>query len=69
MIRFYFDGLIAHIHLDNDYESQKLGPLVLGQEESIAIGTVTYEMSFQRTNLMNLMAEAYNKWSDLMGKL
>jgi hypothetical protein len=67
--RFYFEGLVAHIHLDPEYESHKLGPFVLGQEESIAITTVTYEMSFQRKNLMNLMADANKNWPDLMAKL
>jgi hypothetical protein len=52
-----------------EYDSQKLGPLVLGLEESIAIPTVTYEMSFQGKNLMNLMADAYMNWPDLMTKL
>jgi hypothetical protein len=67
--RFYFEGLVTHIHLDSEYESHKLGPLVLGQEESITITMVTYEMSFQRHNLMNLMAEAHTNWPDLMAKL
>jgi hypothetical protein len=70
IFRFYFEGLVVYIHLDDaEYDSQKLGPLVLGLEESIAIPTVTYEMSFQRKNLMNLMADAYMNWPDLMTKL
>jgi hypothetical protein len=69
IFRFYFEGLVAHIHLDAEYESDKLGPLVLGQEESITITTVTYEQSFQRKNLMNIIAEAYMNWPDLMAKL
>jgi hypothetical protein len=69
IFRFYFEGLVAHIHLDAEYESDKLGPLVLGQEGSITITTVTYEQSFQRKNLMNIVAEAYMNWPDLMAKL
>lgn len=70
IFRFYFEGLVAHIHLDDaEYETNKLGPLVLGLEDSIAISTVTYEMSFQRKNLMKLMAEAYTNWPELMAKL
>ena len=60
IFRFYFEGLVAHIHLDAEYESDKLGPLVLGQKESITITTVTYEQSFQRKNLMNITAQ--NRW-------
>jgi hypothetical protein len=70
IFRFYFEGLVAHIHLDDaEYESHKLGPLVLGLDESITIPTVTYEMSFQRKNLANIMAEAHTNWPDLMAKL
>jgi hypothetical protein len=67
--RFYVEGLVAHIHLDAEYESDKLGPLVLGLNDFITITTVTYEVSFQRKNLMRLVTEAHMKWPDLMAKL
>jgi hypothetical protein len=67
--RFYFDGLIAHIHPIPDDDSGKLGPLVLGQEDVFTVSTVTYEISFQRKNLASIMAEAHQNWPDVMRKL
>jgi hypothetical protein len=67
--RFYFEGLIAHIHPVPDDESYKLGSLVLGQEDTLTVSTVTYEISFQRKNLANMMAEAHQSWPEIMKKL
>jgi hypothetical protein len=67
--RFYFDGLVAHIHPVPDGDSCKLGSLVLGLEDVLTVSTVTYEISFQRKNLTNMMAEAYANWPDTMKKL
>ena len=69
--RFYFDGLIAHIH-PNDYgthQPDKLGPLVLGQSEFTTIPTVKYEKSFQLTNLLRLQTDAWSCWPELMTRL
>jgi hypothetical protein len=69
--RFYFDGLIAHVHPNDDAsdDPSSLGPLVLGQEEFTAVATIKYETSFQRENLLNLMGEAWRGWPELMLKL
>jgi|SRR6202051_1447249 len=69
--RFYFDGLVVHIHSDNTNQeiTQQLGSLVVGLDSSITVSTVTYEISFQRKNLDRLIAEAYVKWPALMTKL
>lgn len=68
--RFYFDGLIAHIHqAEDDSDAPHLGPLVVGLEDSIAISTVSYEISFQRINLEYFMEEAQAKWPDVLAKL
>jgi len=44
IFRFYFDGLIAHIHCpDTESAGSDYGPLVLGAEEDVVLSTVTYE--------------------------
>ncbi|WP_316234890.1 hypothetical protein [Bradyrhizobium sp. SZCCHNR1004] len=68
--RFYFNGLIAHIHPNTgEYDARKIGPLVLGQDGFTAVATVKYEMSFQRENMLNLVSEAWRGWPQLMEKL
>lgn len=68
--RFYFDGLIAHIHIaEEDSDAPHLGPWVVGGEPSVSICTVTYEISFQRRNLEYFVDEALMKWPELMRKL
>ncbi|WP_084805291.1 hypothetical protein [Bradyrhizobium sp. NAS80.1] len=69
--RIYLDGLIAHVHPNNEasYDGSKLGPLVLGQEEFATVATIKYEASFQRENLQILQSEAWRAWPELMTKL
>jgi hypothetical protein len=67
--RFYFEGLIAHIHPIPDDGSCELGPLVLGQEDTLTVSTVTYDISLQRKNLSSIMTDAYRNWPDVMKKL
>lgn len=47
--RFYFDGLIAHVHreLPPAYGAEKLGNLVLGAAKELVLSTVTFEASLQ----------------------
>lgn len=59
IFRFYFDGLIAHIHrhaADDGYTSS-LSNFVVGAERELLVSTVTYEHSFERENLSYIMAE------------
>lgn len=60
IIRFYFDGLIAHFDMrpEKEIEALDLGKLVLGCEESLIVPTVTYEQSFQRENMETIIREA-----------
>jgi len=69
--RIYFEGLIAHIHpnSDSNYDGEKMGTLVLGQEEFTTVPTVKFEGSFQRENILNLVGEAWRDWPELMLKL
>ena len=60
IIRFYFDGLIAHIDTrpEKEIEDANLGSLFLGFAEDLTITTVSYEASFQRENMEAIKAEA-----------
>lgn len=60
IFRFYFDGLIIHIHqqtTDSGYET-RLGPLIVGNGDELAVTTVTFEASFQLENLRTVVAES-----------
>lgn len=57
--RIYFDGLIAHLHKPNpegDHPSQ-FGNQILGMDDHFVVPTVSFEGSFQRENLLRLIAE------------
>lgn len=59
IFRFYFDGLVAHVHrqvADSGY-TESLGSLVVGACHTLTVSTVTYETSFQRDALNQAMAE------------
>lgn len=69
ILRFYFDGLVAHMQRSIK-EVEALGPLVLGVEPSrVVLSTVTFEASWQRSNLRNVTADAYHEWPDDMARL
>lgn len=59
IFRFYLDGLIVHFHRHNDDDgyTDRLGPVVVGKEDTVTVTTVTYETSFQRRNLETVMGE------------
>lgn len=70
IFRFYFDGLIAHFHRSHAPPApkpQQLGSLMVGFGSELALSTVTYEESFQRANLRELMDEVYATWGDILG--
>jgi hypothetical protein len=71
IFRFYFDGLIAHIHVhsSDDGDTQELGPMVVGADDELIVSTVTYEHSFERENLGFLMEEAHRDWPEVMAKI
>ncbi|MDP1547252.1 MAG: hypothetical protein Q8L87_14660 [Anaerolineales bacterium] len=60
--RFYFDGLLAHIHIPDgtggadDYKEE--GSFVLGAANDVVLSTVTYESSFQKENFDIVMSES-----------
>lgn len=69
--RFYFDGLIAHIQRPGKRDAivAELGPLIVGNEDTITVSTVTFEGSSQRTNLLHTVSEAYRDWPQHMDAL
>lgn len=58
--RFYFDGLIAHIHraLPLTYSVGALGNLVVGSENDLVLSTVTFEESLQARDMREVLSEA-----------
>jgi hypothetical protein len=72
IFRFYFDGLIAHIHrgTEGGHAERRMGPAAIGfDEETLVLSTVTFEDSFQRENLKNLIGEAHERWPEIMRRL
>jgi hypothetical protein len=61
--RFYFDGLIAHFHLDEEISSdaKNLGPLNVGQYEELVVSTVSYETSKQLRIMAEIMGETISR--------
>lgn len=71
MFRYYFDGLIAHIHCRpfNEAYTTALRHAIVGAEDRLLVTTVTYEDSFERINLEALKIEAYRDWPHVIAKL
>jgi hypothetical protein len=57
IFRFYFEGLIAHVHRQATGEVDQFRPGLVGEADPLVIGTVTYERSFQRENLGHVLRE------------
>lgn len=60
IFRFYFDGLIAHIHKQASDEgyTAALGNMIVGASEELVFSTQTYEQSWQLSNLKTVMSES-----------
>ncbi|ROT95375.1 hypothetical protein EB810_09800 [Altererythrobacter sp. FM1] len=70
IFRFYLDGLIAHFHQESSpTEVASLGPMLLGTEPRVAVTTVTFEASWERLNLSELMREAFERWPERMRRI
>jgi hypothetical protein len=68
--RFFFDGLIVHMHRQSDDGNTiGLGSLVVGSGSKLVVTTVPYQDSFQWENFQNLMNDAWMTWPTLMAKL
>lgn len=57
IIRFYFEGLIAHVHKHarDDGKTAATGNLVVGGGPDLLLTTVTFEASFQLKNISEIM--------------
>ncbi|WP_370297837.1 hypothetical protein [Qipengyuania mesophila] len=70
IFRFYFDGLIAHIHTEiSEGEVEELGPMFVGNQEELAVSTIPFETSWQRGNLSELIREAETRWPERLAKI
>lgn len=57
IFRFYFDGLITHFHnTPNDPNAAELGPLVVGNGNTITVSTMPFGISRQRENLIAFLS-------------
>ena len=67
IFRFYFDGLVTHIHrhsADDGY-TNSIGDFFAGFGHKLSVTTVSYESSFEHENLYYVMSETiYNELSD-----
>lgn len=58
ILRFYFDGLVAHVHLTDDEPIEGIAEMAVGYGPELLVTTVSYENSFQRENLIAIIAES-----------
>ena len=65
-IRFYFDGLIAHMALElpPSYGVPEIGNLIVGAGPTLALSTVTFEDSMQGREMLNVLRD-YHPEGDL----
>ena len=70
IFRFYLDGLIVHIHRKSSAaEVSKLGDMIVGGTDSLVLGTVDFESSWQRTNMDELVREAEQRWPERLARI
>ena len=70
IFRFYFDGLIAHVHRESSIaEFNEIGPMLLGAKPRAVITVVPFDRSWQRENLMDLISEAQSRWPDRLARI
>jgi hypothetical protein len=71
IFRFYFDGLVAHIHRhasDDGYTAGQ-GILTVGYSDKLAVAALPYETSFQRNILTEIQRQAAATWPEVLVKL
>ena len=65
IFRFYFDGLVVHIHRQTNGVVRKFGHMVVGAGATLCVATVPYEKSFQRDILNECLFAIPPKWLGL----
>lgn len=70
IFRFYFDGLVAHIHRESNPEDVSAsGPLYLGGSDELLVTTVTLERSWQHENFSKLIEETEARWPERLARI
>lgn len=70
IFRFYLDGLIIHIHRESSAsEVAQLGDMMVGAADTLTVGTVTFNESWQRMNMDELVREATERWPDRLSRI
>lgn len=70
IFRFYFDGLIAHFYRDVRAEDLEfIGTRQVGADKTLHLATVSYEVSWQRENLGELVREAKDRWPERLARI
>lgn len=69
--RFYFDGLVAHIHRHASDDGYTAGQssLTVGHGDKLTVVAVPYETSFQRKILTEIQKQAAARWPDVLERL
>ncbi len=68
--RFYFDGLIVHVHCPPNVETfSKVPEHIVGYSTRLAVQTQTWEDSFQFANMKQHVLEGTLQWPDVIQKL
>ena len=71
IFRFYFDGLVVHIHrhaYDNGYTANQ-GSLTVGHSDRLIVVVRPYENSFQEKILTETQTQAAATWPEVLIKL
>jgi hypothetical protein len=66
--RYYFEGLIAHIlrSVDDESAAKRLGSLLVGLDNEVAMITVRFEESFQKKTIDRILAYNDDNWSHII---
>jgi hypothetical protein len=69
--RFYFDGLIAHMHrnIGEQIEFANIASFLVGYSSTLSVMTQTWEHSFQLTNMIKHIHENTAQWPGEIRKL
>jgi len=68
VIRFYFDGLIAHMHREMA-SIEGVQPFLVGGSRELVVQLQLFDDSFQLANLERLVAEDVIRWPDTTARL
>lgn len=70
IVRFYLDGLIAHIHLPGS--ERHITPLMdrmLGGSEPLVVTTTDFDTSRQRETVAGILADTAERWPDRLSRI